>query len=139
MVPANQLAPPDEEHFNPSLVSPLGQGDKVHVAAGVGFHLDLLFLGYPVNAAYLVAQDGGPLKLQFLRSQLHFPAQLPGNAVGIPFHKHHDLLDYLGILLLARQAGAGSHATVDIVFQAGAGVVAGDGLGAGTVGKQLLD
>ena len=117
----------------------MGHSDNVHIAAGVRLHLGLLLLHHPVDAAYLIAQGGGALKLQLLRSLLHLMPQLPGNPVRVAFHKHDDLLDYLGIVFPAGQTGAGGHAAVNIILQAGAGVMTGDNLGTRTVGKQFLD
>ena len=139
VVAANQLAAADEKDFYPGFVSPLGHSDDVGIAAGIGFHFGLLFLDHLVNAADLIAQGGGALELHFLGGGGHFAAQFPGHRLGVALHKQDNLADDLGIILFIGQAGAGGYAAVDVVFQAGAGVFAGDGLGAGTVGKEFFN
>ena len=139
MVPADELAPADEENLHPGLAGPLGQGNEVHVAAGVGLHLDLLLLRHLVNALYLVTQRRRALKLQFLRRGLHLFLQFPGHRLRVALHEHYHLLDDLGVFLLARQARAGGNAAVNIVFQAGARIPARNRLGAGPIGEQLLN
>ena len=98
VVAADQLPPPDEENLHPGLTAPLGQGDEVHVAAGVGLYLDLLLFGHLVDAADLVPQNGGALKLQLRRRGFHPLAQFPRYGLGVALHEHDDLLDDLGVL-----------------------------------------
>ena len=140
VVPADELASADEENLHPGLAGPLGQGNEVHVAAGVwDSTLTCCSSAHLVNALYLVTQRRRALKLQFLRRGLHLFLQFPGHRLRVAFHEHYHLLDDLGVFFLARQARAGSNAAVNIVFQAGARIPARNRLGAGPVGEQFLN
>ena len=136
VVPANQLALPDEEHLNPGLVAALGQGDHVHVADGIGIDRDPLFLGHLLNGLDPVPEDGGALEFQLFRCLIHVGLQVVGHRRGVAFHEHDNLADDLCVVLFAGVARAGGHAAVDVVLQAGACVFAGDVLGAGAVGEE---
>ena len=72
MVPADQLAVADEEHFNPGLVGSLGHGDYVCISNWIGVDFYALLFGYTLNASNLVPQHRGALKFQSFGGLLHF-------------------------------------------------------------------
>ena len=72
VVPANELAPPNEENLHPGLVAALGQGYEVHIPARVGLDLNLLLLGDLVYAPDLVPEHRRAFKLQLSSSGFHF-------------------------------------------------------------------
>ena len=142
----DELALAYEENFHPRLGGTLGQGNDVHarlprvvpVNLRAGVNLDAAFLGYPLHGLDAVAQHRRPLELQPLGGLGHVLFQVLGDGLGVSLHEHDDLVNDLRVVLAAGVPGAGSHAAVDVILQAGAWVVAGDGLGAGTVGEEPL-
>ena len=116
MVPAYQLAPPDEEHLDPGLVVSLGHGDNVHVADGVGIDRDPLLFGHFFDGFDAVSQDSGALELEVVRGLLHVGFQVIGHRRSLAVHEHDNLADNLGVVLFAGSAGAWGYAAVDVVL-----------------------
>ncbi len=139
VVPADQLALPDEEHFYPGFVAALGQSDHVHVADGVGVDLDPLLFGHLVDGLDPVPEDRGAFELQVLRCLVHVGSEVVGDGPGIAVHEHDHLADDLGVVLFAGDTGAGGHTAVDVILEARTSVVAGDPLGAGSVREKSFD
>ena len=137
MLAPDQLAAAHEEHLHPRLVAAAGHRDDVVVLAGQRDHL--LALGYALDCAQLVAEAGCPLELPRLGGVLHLAAQVPNHGLRAALHEQHHLVYDLAILLAAGRADAGRNAAIDVVLQAGAGVVAAYLPGAGAIGEQLLE
>ena len=136
VVPAYELVVADEEHLDPCLLAALGKSDNVHIADRVGVYLDLLLVSDLLDTAHSVTQNGGTFEFQVRRRFLHVVSQVSGHCFCIAFHEQNDLVDYFGVIFLAGLSGTGCDTPVDVIFQAGARVFTGDGLGARPVGEE---
>ena len=138
-IPPNELSVSYEEDFQAGLVVLRRHADGVQVVAGNRSRLDLLLLRYPLNSASLVPKHRGPLELQCVGGLMHLLLQVRQHRLRLPFHEQDHLVDYLVVILLVYLTRAGGGAPVDEEFQAGALVFARDDLGAGAIGKELLE
>ena len=136
VIAPDELAVADEERLHPRLVALLRHGDDVRVL--VAQRHDLLVLADALDGLHLVAEAGGALELEALGSLVHAVVQLPHDVRRLALEEHEHLLDDLHVVAAVRIADARRDAAVDVVLEAGARVRAGDGLGAGAVGEQLL-
>ena len=139
VIAANHLPTPDEEHLHPGLVGSDGDGNGVEIRGTAGIYLDGTLLLELLNGAHLITERGGALEFQLLGGGLHLVTQLARDGFGVALQKQDHLLDNLGVLFLAGQAGAGSDAAVNVILEAGPRIGPRNPLGAGAVGEQLLD
>ena len=124
----DQLSLPYEERLDPGVASALGECDDVYVLVGEAQHL--LALVHLFDGDYLVSEDGGTLEFVVFGRLLHAGADALYDLVGLALEEQRDLVNNLVVALPVHLADAGGYAAVDVVVEAGAVVVAGDGLGA---------
>ncbi len=101
--------------------------------------LDELLLRHVLDRADLVAEQGGALELQLVGRRLHLALERLHDLARLAFEEEQGLADDLVVLLLRAVGRAGRDAAMDEVVEAGSRVGAGDRLGAGAPGEELLD
>jgi hypothetical protein len=79
-----------------------------------------------------------PLELEAVCGAGHLRVEVLQHILGAPLQEEDGLADHFRILVGGAIGGAGSDATLDVVIEAGAGIIAGDGLGAGPPREELL-
>ena len=113
MLPANHLALTHKKYLHCRQTFISGQRHRQHIpiiAAGVHILLAL----HQLNGGNTVAQLGGLLKTQFIRSAPHLLIQISQHAVAFAFQKLHNLPAHLPINLLIHLAGTKRQTTANM-------------------------
>ena len=137
MVAPDQLAAAHAEQFDPRFALVVGERDDVRVLIAV--RDDLLVLRDRLDGAELIAEDRSALELERLGRAFHVDAQLHLHALGVAFQEAQHLAYHLAVAAGVHHPDTRSDTAMDVVLEAGALVVAGDGLGAGAVGEEFLE
>ncbi|KAF5069829.1 hypothetical protein DSECCO2_228870 [anaerobic digester metagenome] len=140
VLPPLNLAVALEEDLNAGIGLVLEKRHIVLVRFLLG-KVDFLLFLHLVNGQVLVAQPGGPLKVQRFRSCLHVALELLFHAGIAAVEQLHDFLDHGAVFRLGNIAGTGRLAQAHVVVEAGPGIGSPlqDGPAAGPDGINGLD
>ena len=135
-VPANHLRAAHEENLHAGLVARPRHAKHINILLTRG--RNHLAFDCSFDGAKLIAHHGGAFERQRLRRLLHLLAQAAQDVIRLAFEEEDDILDHLGIFVRRTEARAGGDAALDVVVEAGAGIVARNLLRARAPGKELL-